>query len=58
MNLDNIAEEISFLDFDGIDPDNTDEAIYNIAIDWYDLNEDEADKVVDILMEKYIENIE
>lgn len=55
--LDNIAKEISELDFSTVDPDNTDEAIYNLAIDLYNLSDSDANKVVNILMNKYIKNL-
>ena len=57
MNLKEIAEEISFLDFSSLDPDNTDEAIFNLATDLYDLSEDKANEVINILMNNYIKNI-
>lgn len=56
--LDEIAEEISKLDFSEVDPDDTDEACFLLAIDLYQATEEEADEIVDIIMEKYISNID
>lgn len=58
MNLDKIAKEISYLDFRGVDPDNTDEACYNLARDLYDASDDEAEQIVKIIMDKYVQNID
>lgn len=56
--LDAIAEKISHLDFRGVDPDDTDEACYNLARDLYDASDDEANEIVDIIMDKYVQNID
>lgn len=56
--LDAIAEKISYLDFRGVDPDNTDEACYNLARDLYDASDDEANEIVEIIMDKYVRNID
>lgn len=58
MDLDKVAKEISFLDFRGVDPDDTDEACYNLAKDLYDATDDEADEIVEIIMDKYVRNID
>lgn len=58
MNLDKIAQEISYLDFRGVDPDDTDEACYNLAKDLYDATDDEANEIVEIIMDKYVRNID
>lgn len=57
MDLNNIAKEISYMDFSDVPADNTDEAIFNLATDLYDLNENEANKIINIIMKKYIQNI-
>lgn len=54
MNLDEIAREIVDYDFTGVDPDDTDEACYNLARDLYNASEEEADEIVEIIMEKYV----
>lgn len=58
MNRDKIAEEISHLDFSDVPCDNTDEAIFSLAQDLYGANEGEANEIVDIVMRKYIHNID
>ena len=58
MTLDEIAREIVDYDFTGVDPDNTSEACYNLARDLYDASEEEADKIVEIIMDKYVGLIE
>lgn len=54
MSLDEIAREIVDYDFTGVDPDDTDEACYNLAIDLYHVSEEEANEIVDIIMRKYV----
>ena len=56
--LDKIARDIVDYDFSGVDPDDTDEACYNLAVDLYDASEDEADKIVRIIMDKYVQLID
>lgn len=56
--LDKIAKDISTLDFTGVDPDQTDEACYNLAQDLYHATDKEANQIVDIIMQKYIGDIE
>lgn len=58
MNKDRIAEEISHLDFSDVPCDNTDEAIFELAQDLYGANEEEANEIMDIVMKKYIQNID
>lgn len=53
-----IAEEISLLDFSDVPVDNTDEACYQLAVDLYDVNDEDARKIVNIIMNKYISNID
>lgn len=57
-NLDNIAREIVDYDFSGVDPDDTGEACYLLAQDIYELDNTEAEKVVEIIMDKYVQLIE
>ena len=57
VNKDKIAEEISNLDFTDVPCDNTDEAIFELAQDLYGANEEEANDIMDIVMNKYIHNI-
>ena len=56
--LDKIARDIVDYDFDGVDPDDTDEACYNLARDLYDASAEEADEIVDIIMRKYVHLID
>lgn len=58
MNRDKVAEEISHLDFSDVPCDNTDEAIFELAQDLYGANEEEANEIMDIVMKKYIQNID
>lgn len=55
--LDNIAKEISQLDFSEVQNDNTDEAIILLAQDLYNLSDEESEKVLNIIMKKYIQEI-
>ena len=56
--LDTIAKEITEYDFTGVDPDNTSEACYNLAVDLYDATNDEATEIVKIIMDKYVSLID
>lgn len=58
MNLDKIAREIVEYDFTGVDIDDTSEACYNLARDLYNATEEEADEIVNIIMDKYVGLIE
>ena len=58
MDLNLIAKEISNLDFSGVSYDETDEAIILLAKDLYNLNDDDANKILEIIENKYINNIE
>lgn len=53
VNLNEIAEEINELDFSGVSDDDFDEACYLVAQDLFELNDEEARKVVDIIQEKF-----
>lgn len=57
MNLDKIAQEISELDFSEVHPDNTAEACRLLAQDLYGANDLQADKIVKIIMNKYVQII-
>ena len=56
--LDKIARDITEYDFSDVPADNTDEACYNLAKDLYNASQEEADKIVDIIMKKYVHLIE
>ncbi len=55
--LDTIAKSITEYDFSDVPVDNTSEACYNLARDLYHVSDEEADKIVDIIMDKYVSNI-
>lgn len=54
MNLDKIAKEIVEYDFSEVPYDETDEACYNLATDLYNCNNEQANEIVSIIMNKYI----
>lgn len=56
--LDKIAKDICSMDFSEVPVDDTDEACYNLAKDLYHADDNEAYKIVDIIMEKYVHLIE
>ena len=58
MDLNLIAKEISNLDFSGVSYDETDEAIILLAKDLYNLNDNDANKILEIIENKYINNIQ
>ena len=58
MDLNLIAKEISNLDFSGVSYDKTDEAIILLAKDLYNLNDNDANKILEIIENKYINNIQ
>ena len=52
--LDKIAHDITEYDFSDVQADNTKEACYNLAKDLYNADDEEADKIIEIIIEKYI----
>lgn len=54
MNLNQIAREIVDYDFTGVDVDDTSEACFNLATDLYNCSEEEANIVVEIIMDEYV----
>lgn len=56
--IDGIARDIVDYDFSGVDPDDTSEACYNLARDLYDASAEEADEIVKIVMDKYVQLID
>lgn len=56
--LDKIAKDITEYDFSDVPVDDTDEACYNLARDLYHADDEEADKIVKIIMRKYVHLID
>lgn len=52
--LNKIAKDISEMDFSDLPDDDFDEGCYLLATDLYDASIEEADKIVDIIMKKYL----
>lgn len=56
--LDTVAKSITEYDFSDVPVDNTSEACYNLAKDLYHADDEEATKIVKIIMDKYVQLIE
>ena len=56
--LDTVAKSITEYDFSDVPADGTSEACYNLAKDLYHADDEEATKIVKIIMDKYVQIIE
>ena len=56
--LDTVAKSITEYDFSDVPADGTSEACYNLAKDLYHADDEEATKIVKIIMNKYVQLIE
>lgn len=56
--LDKLAKDITEYDFSDVPADGTSEACYNLAKDLYHADDEEATKIVKIIMDKYVQLIE
>ena len=56
--LDTVAKSIVEYDFSDVPADGTSEACYNLAKDLYHADDEEATKIVKIIMDKYVQLIE
>lgn len=56
--LDTVAKSITEYDFSDVPADGTSEACYNLARDLYHADDEEATKIVKIIMDKYVQLIE
>ena len=52
--LDTVAKRIVEYDFSDVPDDDTSEACYLLAKDLYHADDEEADKIVKIIMKKYV----